>query len=427
MALDLREMLHDSTRTPPPDSTDLMAVLAGGRRRVRRRRVTVAVAASTLTVAAVLAPALLSRLGGSGPAPAGPVQPVGKVVHLSSAVEAQPGRDYTVLTTQSTGDLDRANGITLGPVTHSGLVLAQDGPHGPHNRVRWGMLNPASGVTDWLPDPDATDAEAPQTLIGVDDERLVLSADTFYDGAGLMAIWTYDFISDRGWRRTDVDISTTGLAFDSFKGLRVDAGRVWFAVENKTADGERPGTAHLWSAALGGATTARDEGVDVGSFDVSDGTLVYLEHDNRPDSVMHVRDLATGEDHSFDTRSGRHCNQLGLDRIGENVTLWQYCGQKDGVRDDRAQVVTLTGDPVVTLQDDGLMSAGGSDRFVSVTSYKNGTAGTYTYDLANDRLLRLSHGFSRYGESGGGAGDRLLWATPVLDGRGRKTWVGNLR
>ena len=103
------------------------------------------------------------------------------------------------------------------------------------------------------------------------------------------------------------------------RGPVLDRDRVWFSVQNNSPDGDDT-TAHLWSAALGSDGTARDEHVDVGTFDVHDGVLTYLEHSNAPDSRMHVRDLATGDDHVYDTRSGRDCNQLA--RTG-SVSGWR--------------------------------------------------------------------------------------------------------
>ena len=119
------------------------------------------------------------------------------------------------------------------------------------------------------------------------------------------------------------------------RGPVLDRDRVWFSVQNISPDGDDT-TAHLWSAALGSDGTARDEHVDIGTFDVHDGVLTYLEHSNAADSRMHVRDLATGDDHVYDTPSGPDCNQLALERIGERVALFQCCGRNGGVRDDRA-------------------------------------------------------------------------------------------
>ncbi len=419
MAQDLREMLRASTDSAPTDPTDLGMVLAAGRRRVRRRRVTASVAVAVMTAAAVAVPTLLPRLGGADPGPAGPVQPVGRVVHLSSAVDAKPGRDYTVLTSLRTGDLDQENGTALGPLTDDGRVVVQDGPHGIGNVSRWGLLDPATERTDWF--PAIRQKDGPQSLVGVDGNRLVMTTD-LYD-APLLTLWTLDRAT-REWTRIEVDVSGSGLSLDTLGGMTVDRGRFYFAVRT---DGRSLEQSRLWSASLTGTHTARDEGFDVGTFDVDDGVVVYMRYDNRPTSEMHVRDLATGKDERFDSRSGRHCNQLGLQRIGENVALWQYCGTHHGVRDDRAQVVTLAGEPVVTVQDDDLDPAGMGTRFVSVTSHRDGHAGTYVWDLKRDRLLRLSDGFSRFAGGEDASGDRLLWSTPVLQGKGRTMWVADLR
>ena len=71
--------------------------------------------------------------------------------------------------------------------------------------------------------------------------------------------------------------------------------------------------------------------------------------------MVHVRDLATGEETSFDPELGERCNLLGFDVEGERIAMSQYCGTyQGGVRDDRVQVVTTDGEQVITVQDSGI-------------------------------------------------------------------------
>jgi hypothetical protein len=424
MTLDLGRMLHESAAAAPPDGLDTAALLRAGRRRVRHRRAVRLAGASATVALVLLAPLAWSRLGAGGPAPAGPVQPVGPVVHLAAAQDAASGRDYTVLTRLRSGDLDRRNGVALGPLLPDGRVLVQDGPHGPRNASRWGVLDPRTDRTRWLPRLDREDT--PDTFVGTDAGRLVLSADR-YDGRTVV-LWLADPASGT-WRRRVLDITGTGErpagAVATMVGAAaVDAGRLYFTL---LTPGHATYRTRLWSTDLATASEVRDEGVDVGTFDVADGRLVYMSSGNRPTSRMHVRDLATGSEQTVDTRSGRRCNQLGLRLTQRTVVLSQFCGTRDRVRDDRVQVVTLTGDPVVTLQDDSLDLGAADGRMLTVVSMRDGRAGTYVYDLDTRRLLRLSHGFSRFGGGDGLRGSRLMWSTPTLHGSGREMWVADLR
>jgi hypothetical protein len=421
MPLDLRHLLHRSVEVGPPEPPDIDRLVTVGKQRVRRRRATLGSVLAVLAVAAALVPTLLPGLGSPAPGPLGPVQPVGRVVHLSSARQVTPA-DVRVLHTLRSGNLDEANGTSLGPVIDGGLVVVQDGPHGIRNVSRWGLLDPVSGATTWFPRLDV--ADGPGTFVGYDGRRLLMSSDLL--GGRRIVLWSLDRASAR-WTRISVDLSPIDpRSQDPTMSLRagvLDRGRYWFEVQplGKFYQGR------LWSVALTGSHRARDEHLDVGTWDLRDGVLVSMRYDNRPTSQMRVRDLRTGVEHTVDTRSGRDCNQLGLRRIGEDVLLNQFCGTHGGRRDDRAQVVTLTGRPVVTVQDDDLDVAGSSERYVAVVSHRRGHEGTFVWDLAKDRLVQLSKGASHFEARGSGNRDRLLWSTPILHGHGQKQWVGDLR
>ena len=136
----------------------------------------------------------------------------------------------------------------------------------------------------------------------------------------------------------------------------------------------------------------------MGSFDFTDDALVWTDSENGAAGRVHVRDLASGEETSFDPELGERCNLLGFDAEGDRIAMTQYCGTYDsGVRDDRVQVVTTDGEQVVTVQDSGVdggqLVAGGD--FLTLTAYERATGGTYVYDFEEGRLLRLSDGHSR--------------------------------
>jgi len=157
--------------------------------------------------------------------------------------------------------------------------------------------------------------------------------------------------------------------------------------------------------------------------------MVWTDSSNGDAGRVHVRDLATGEETSFDPRTGERCNLLGLGASGDRIVLSQYCGTyADGVRDDRVQVVSTDGEQVVTIQDsgaEGWLPAG--SEVVNVTVYGGAHGGTYAYDLASGRFLRISEDVSSYGLGGPtGQPRELRWHTPENRGRGATQHVGRL-
>jgi len=422
MPTELREMLHDAVESPPYDGTELSNLLDAGRRRVRARRRRAATVAAVVVLALAGSAVLLPRVGGGSPGPVGPVQPVGKVVHPADAVDAVRGKDYRVLYRQDSGNLDRANGMVLGPVAGDGGVLVQDGPHGIRNLSRYGVLDPRTGRTHWLQDPPRPGHMGLQ-LVGFDRQHLVLAGDAV-DGKHL-GLWVLDRTTET-WTRRSIDVRSAGLSFDTLAAQALADGRLYLSATGNGGPATRE-RGHLWSVALTPGARLRDEKVDVGTFAVKDGVLTYLAYDNRPTSELHVRDLATGKEQTYDTRSGRHCNQLWLSRVGEDIVMFQYCGTHHGVRDDRVQVVTATGAPVVTVQGNDLQLDQATDRFLSMVEYQGPGAGTYVYDLDRGRLMRVSHGRSKFAGNGNGHGSRLIWSTPILHGHGRTQWVADFR
>ena len=159
--------------------------------------------------------------------------------------------------------------------------------------------------------------------------------------------------------------------------------------------------------------------------------MVWTDSTNGDAGLVHVRDLSTGEEHSFDPHSGERCNLLSFGATDDRVVLGQYCGTYDGgVRDDRVQILTTDGDQVVTLQDSGIEGAvagsGGTNDVVTVTAYQEDRAGTYVYDLGTDRFLRISDAVSIWGLGGPAPDGQFLWHTPVTTRHGATQWLGQL-
>jgi hypothetical protein len=171
--------------------------------------------------------------------------------------------------------------------------------------------------------------------------------------------------------------------------------------------------------------------MSVGEIAFTDSSMVWTDSTNGDAGLVHVRDLATGEEHAFDPHTGERCNLLSFGATDERVMLSQYCGTYDGgVRDDRVQILTTDGDQVVTLQDSGiegmLAGSGGAGSMVTVTSYEGKRSGTYVYDLGTEEFLRISDAVSQFWLSGPTPGGRFLWHTPVNDRHGATQLLGEL-
>ncbi|MFC4786944.1 hypothetical protein ACT8ZV_20890 [Nocardioides sp. MAHUQ-72] len=414
---DLKQLLHDNVSAPPPDHLDLERVVSRGRSRVRARR-TGLVAGVVATVAVLgTAGAALGGLFDTGPGPASPARqlaPVGPVLKLSDAVPAVRGTDYEVLDHHTNVNLDRANGEYYAGITDDGWVLFQDGPHGIRNTSTYALYNPETSVQDSLPDPPI----ALERPLDLGRDRLVFLGGR-QDPTNLSVV-TYDRTTHR-WSRTVWD----GLPrrdYSYYTAIGPDD-RLYVAYAHGT--GWR--TFDLWSMALDDPGDVRDEHLVVGDFTIEGDQLTWTATHNEPNDVVRIRDLTTGEESSFDPRSGDRCNQLSLDRTPRYVVLGTYCGRHDGVRDDRVQVVTTDGSPVVTVRDDGAELAGTTDGDLVVRSYNQELGGTFVLDYATGRLVRISEATSRFSMEAPWAGDLFIWDTPVNGGHGATQWLGRTR
>jgi len=146
---------------------------------------------------------------------------------------------------------------------------------------------------------------------------------------------------------------------------------------------------------------------------------------------MHARDLATGTESSFDPQVDDRCNLQGFGATGDRIVMGEYCGTYESGRDDRVQVITAEGEQVVTIQDDGISGwlPPGSD-VVNLEVYggrDDDRTGTYVYDLATGRLLRVSESLSPWGSAGmTGNPGQFRWHTSVNGGKGVTDHIGVL-
>lgn len=425
MVNDLRELMREASARPPQDRGDLAAVVGAGRRRVRVRR------AATVGGTALAAGAItLASMSWIHPAPAdlaaaGVPRAEGPVIGLAGARAAVEGQDYRELTSYTNRNLDADDGQYFDGVTDDGLVLFRDGPRSDQLFPRFALLDPATGEKDWLPRLDVRQGQT--YALDLDADRLVLITP---DDA---VIHVFDR-SSRQWSSTSLpNLGGKAPSPDRLPSVGPD-GRLYVlvpATQGRVPEGGWPtgpdgeaedagaegDTFDLWSASLTDSADVRDEGLRVGSFDFTDDALVWTDAENGRPGLVHVRDLASGEETSFDPRLGERCNLLGFSAAGERIAMSQYCGTyADGVRDDRVQVVTTNGDPVITVQDSGVdggqLVAGGD--YLTLTAYEGATGGTYVYDFDEGQLLRLSEAHAVWAVGQGPTpDDQFLWNEPA--------------
>lgn len=439
MVTELRTLMHDTVATPPHDDTDLAAVLRTGRRRVRTRQIGAA-GGLALATAAVVTAGALAWPGDEPPdfASAGVPLPAGPVLRLDDATRAVEGEDYRVLASYTNDNLNRDNGEYFDGVTDDGQILFREGQTMERPRERWALMDPATEEKDYLPH-HGSDAANLQ-VIGLGGDRLVFvgSLDDSGDSSRLAVL-----VFDRGtgeWEVTEPDdLPRVGDPFGHALGpdgrvyVRVPATQGepppggWPMVDGEAEDADAEGdTYRLWSVPLDGGDP-RDEGMLVGDIAFTDDSMVWTDSTNGAAGRVHVRDLTSGEESSFDPELGERCNLLEFAATDDRVVMSQYCGTYDDVRDDRVQVMTTDGDQVATVQGSGVEGALAEvgDVF-TIESWEPGHDGTYVYDLDTDRFLRVSDGMSSWSTSGPTPDGQFLWNTPVNGNKGMTQHLGEL-
>ena len=431
MVNDLRGLLLDATDRAPQDDHDMGALLRSGRRRVRVRRARALGATALATAATVAATSyVLADHDPRAVQPAGVPRPDGPVLRLTDAEPAVEGRHYRELASHTNEDLESDNGEYFDGVTDDGLVLFREGQTMTRREERVALMDPATGEKEWLAESPGDGAQS--WAVELSAERLVLMRFEASSETGMASRPVLDVYdrADATWRTVawptlpaDDDPSFVRIGPDgrAYVAVVTDRGDVpeggWpTGPDGEADDALAEGDVRaLWSMSLTDPADVRDEGLQVGSFAFDGDRLVWTDSTNGAAGRVHVRDLGSGEETSFDPGLGERCNLLGLDASGGRIAMSQYCGTYDGVRDDRVQVVTTDGDQVVTVQDSGAeggdLVAGGD--FLTVTAYQDATAGTYVYDFEAGTLLRLSEGRSAWSMGGPTPGDQLMWHTPA--------------
>jgi hypothetical protein len=439
---DLTELMRDNVASPPPDHLDLDAVVRVGRHRVRRRRAAVAGSLAVLVAGVVAGTALVVPKGSEHAGPANrPPMPDAPTLRLADAVKAVEGRDYKVLASYTNENLDGDNGQYFDGVTDDGQILFRDGPRDAQLHPRWALMDPATGEKDWLPDPDVGhDHTWPVEL---DKDRLVLlTVDDSLRGRLVAHVFdrTIRQWSSLHWPRLPAVNQLRAVmgpddrlyAFvPSTQGTPPAGG--WPTGPDGEADdaGALGDTYHVWSVSLDDESRVRDEGLTVGSLAFTDTSMVWTDSTNGAAGRVHVRDLSTGEEHSFDPHTDTRCNLLTFGATDDRVVMGQYCGTyAGGVRDDRVQILTTDGEQVATVQDSGIdggvAGSGATGDLVTVAAHQKSHAGMYVYDLETDRFLRVSDTISHWAVDGPAPSGKFLWGTPVNNGHGATQWLGEL-
>ena len=424
MVNDLRSLLRENVAEAPADDLDIASVVTAGRRRARMRRTALLGGTAALVAVAVVAGVALAGADSDPDSGAADrdgqrrLEPVGPVLNLSDARQAIEGEDYRLLATYTNENLDRNNGQYFSGVTDDGQILYTDGPHGLANTSRIALTDPGTGEKDWLPDRPGLEMVRPLELSA---DRLVLTSNVT-EGNQLKAevfdrktgTW-----SSMAWPALPVQGRSPGYSMYAGPDDRLYVGL--------SRQPDEQGGYDLWSVSLDDSADVRDEHLVVGDFNITGDLLTWTDGVGAAVGNIHVRNLATGEETSFDPGSGDRCNHLSLSRTERFIVLGQYCGTVDGVRDDRIQIITADGDPVVTVQDDGVDGAMVADSVVAMQSYSAGDdSGGYVYDLDSGRLLRVSDSLSKFGLGGPTPGDLFMWHTPVNNRHGATQWLGEL-
>lgn len=403
MVNELRTLLHESSENAPYAAFDATALLRAGRSRTRRRRAVV-VGTTAALVATIVGGSslLLDRNGPDRATPAPPLPQDGRTLHLADARPA----DLETLFTHVNEDLEQSSGQYVDGITTDGLAVFRDGPHDADNVAKMSLIDFESGEETQLPDLTFPVS----SLLEATEDRIVYfggsASTTTMLGVGAV-------VFDRAtstWR----EISWPDLPPATPVGMSMGPdGRLYVAAYDVPAgtstDGDPSGIVRrptdLWSVSLTDPEDVRTEGLRVKSFAIDDGHLVWTDG---TDPRVFVRDLTTGEETSFDAGLEAGCNQFGTDLENEKIVLSLFC-KGGGERDDRLRVVTLAGDPVVTIQDASLSGNTNNGGQVLVYGHGSDQTGHYAYDLDSGAFIRLSTNDSMFGMGGPVTDGYVLW------------------
>jgi hypothetical protein len=391
MSTDLHAALREAVANAPFDEPDLQAVVDAGSRRVRRRAALVIGSSALAVVAAIVITSVIVGWDRTEPDPL----PAGVLrLDLSEAESQDLDALASVRTTwrdEMDIDHDRFEGLTT-----DGLVLRSrytyDG-----DMWEFGLLDPATGRTDWLP-PPPVGAEA---VVELTADRLVLLGGN--PGRGTLLV--FDRRSET-WESADLRLPAGLEAHVPFRmGIGAD-GRLYLGSTYE----DESGPLNWWSyalpqggearrePALAGAAVAWGHGVRASAF--PDGRVVL--------SVSGADRLVSDElPAGCEPPSDPDLASLPatLELAGDRPVVTYWCG-------DDAQAVTVVYDvdsgDAVQVTGAGLLAADGGQ--VLLAPGAGGPRGTYLLDLDQVTLARIGPGV--HDAQVGLASGLVLWNNP---------------
>lgn len=407
MSTDLRTALRDAVADEPAFLVDTRFIAHAGTRRVRRRTRLAVGTAALATAAALVVTALVSRPTKPHPDPA----PAERVVRLDLD-DAGAARPEVVARTRTTWrdagrsslEFDRLEGITA-----DGLVLRSRYTNA-RGRTELGLLDPATGATDWLPEPPWQAGE----IAGVDlrADRLVVVART-----GIFQYTTTIFDrASRTWAASEVRLPGATEGHMPPRALVGPDDRLYLG---STMEGES-GPMHWWSAPVTGGEDLRAEPeLEGAAVAWGDGGRVTAHPDGHVVLSTAEGDRVVGERRpdGCDVPAGFPDAPVRVALAGDRPVVTYYCDSGDP--DVATPLTVVHGQDAVTLIEGATVLAADA-RHLLVQAGRGGspplaTASTdetwlYLVDLDRGTVSRLGRGVHE--SQVGVAAGMVLWNSP---------------
>jgi hypothetical protein len=400
----LNTLLREASTDAPPDHLDVEAIVGAGRSRVRRRH-----AAAGVAVAAVTGLALgVSLVAPDGNSP--DQSPVASPVELTldDAVPAEPGRDYQVLGTFTAHSTDETmDGDFVRGVLPDGRAVLERYPNGWDEPSQVSLLGEGTpGVVDAPTDVG--------NYLGATESAVVFGSNT----AGL---WLLDS-SELAWTHVleAVDFDVNGSA----QPVAADPDGDIFLTGSLGTPEET--TRPIYRVDLEGGVTELVRGGDVAAYG---GMVAWSDTYDAPVRELTIR--SQDRSASFDPGTG-DCVEKDLGLTADRIVLMTNCSDVAGDDEfndvvDRIDVFDLEGRPLARITGDDLGPVRMTDRFLTVSSWEEDRAGTYTYDLATGSFLRVTKAMSALAGKETGVGSTLVWEERLDGETGARYVVAQMR
>jgi hypothetical protein len=395
----LNTLLREVSADAPPDHLEVTTLLSAGRSRVRRRRAAAGVAVAAVTGLA-LGLTLVAPEGDRGDqSPAASPEEL----TLADATPAKEGRDYQVAATFTAHATDEAmDGDFVRGMLPDGRVVVQRYPEGDLGPSQIGLVG----------------GEAPGVVAAPADLGNYLGAtpSAAVFGSNTRGLWLLD-TARLGWTKVleavdlDVNVSAQPLSADPDGGFFLTAG---LGTPEETT---RP----VYRVDAAGGVSEVVAGGDVAAYgDLVAWTDVY----DAPVRSVTIRSRQGTS--SFDPGTGK-CVEKHLGLAADRIVLMTNCSDVAGDNEytdvvDRIDVFDLDGRPLARITGEDFGPVRMTDRFLTISSWDEERAGTYTYDLGTGSFLRLTRSMSELAGGETGVGSTLVW-DERLDGDSGATYV----